>query len=165
VEPDEFLEAAEAFISLVDASATEPLAQFVPELERRILDLYVTALKLEPGEPTSEAPPPGMSGEDSWAVVQRLSHQFGDFDRYSLVFDPFNIGEEPVIGSLADDVADIYRGLKDGFAALRDEGVRDAVWCWRLGFDTHWGQHAAQALPALYHLGRQRLPDAGVPST
>jgi hypothetical protein len=42
----------------------------------------------------------------------------------------------PVVASLADDIADIYRDLKKGFALL---GSRDgAVWEWRHGFEHHW---------------------------
>jgi hypothetical protein len=68
------------------------------------------------------------------------------------MFDPYE-GEMPVVASLADDIADIYRDLKKGFALLDAGGSRDrAVWEWRHGFEHHWGRHAAHALYAVYVL-------------
>jgi hypothetical protein len=160
--PDEFVAAAEAFISLVDSSATLPLARLVDGLERRILDLYVSALKLEPGLQTNEEPSTGMSGDEQRELLERLSQQFDDLDHYSTVFDPLNLEEGPVIGSLADDVADIYSDLKDGLAAFRDGDVSGAVFDWWVGFNTHWGRHAVQALPALRLLRAEHFAGTGI---
>jgi len=162
--PDEFVAAAEAFIALVDSSTTLPLPRLVDELERHILDLYVAALKLEPGPLTNEVPPEGMSGDEQHELLERLSQQFNDLDHYSTVFDPLNLEEEPVIGSLADDVTDIYSDLKDGLAAFRDGDVSGAVHDWWNGFNTHWGRHAVQALPALRLLRAEHFAGSGIDS-
>jgi Domain of unknown function (DUF5063) len=158
VASEKFVAAAEAFLSLVDSSDTLPRAQLVRDLERSILDLYVAALALAPGEPDAELEPATRMTDREWrALYERLSDQLAEFDSYSLVFDPFEIGSEPVVGSLADDLADIYRDVAEGLASFRDGDVDEAVWQWRFGFDSHWGQHAAQALPALHALRRNRL--------
>ncbi|MBR7747363.1 DUF5063 domain-containing protein [Undibacterium baiyunense] len=88
--------------------------------------------------------------DEEWRVTY---NRFGflPFNYYSTFFNPANVGkEEPVIGDLADDLADIYRDLKAGFW-LYDRGhVKEAVWEWRQSFQTHWGRHATGALYALH---------------
>jgi hypothetical protein len=71
----------------------------------------------------------------------------GDWDLYWQVFDPTK-DSEAIHGSLADDIADIYRDIKEGLG-LQDPDItlqRDAIWSWRLGYYSHWGQHAINAL-------------------
>jgi Domain of unknown function (DUF5063) len=52
-------------------------------------------------------------------------------------------------GSLADDLADIYRDLKKGLILSEKTSAEDALWNWRLHFDFHWGNHAMSALKAI----------------
>lgn len=74
-------------------------------------------------------------------------------DYYSVVFSPYaQPPDEPVTGSLADDIADIYRDLLDGLAKWRRGEVDAAVWEWWIGFTSHWGEHVTSALRALHAL-------------
>ena len=74
------------------------------------------------------------------------------------MFDPYDPdGSAPVMASLSDDIADIYRDLQGGLVAFRAGEIDDAVWEWRFGFDTHWGRHAAHGLFALHALITDRL--------
>jgi hypothetical protein len=73
---------------------------------------------------------------------------------YFKIFDPFagladGKPEEPVVGGLGDDLADIYRDLKRALA-LWDLGQhRAAIWEWKFNFGCHWSEHATSALRAL----------------
>jgi hypothetical protein len=70
-------------------------------------------------------------------------------DIYWEVFDPFECNE-PVAGSLSDDILDMDRDVSRGLA-LWDAGAEDAaVWEWRFSFEVHWGVHATSALRAIH---------------
>jgi hypothetical protein len=81
-----------------------------------------------------------------------LKEKLGDWNLYHRVFDPTE-DSESIFGSLADDIADIYRDLKGGLA-LREarQGSPDAVaiWTWHLLFYSHWGKHAMDALLTIH---------------
>ena len=77
-----------------------------------------------------------MTTDQWWSLFQRLHHQLGSFDSV-------------VEGSLSDDIADIYRDLRDGFVPHASGDLGEAVWNWRTDFDSHWARHAAHALYAL----------------
>ena len=49
----------------------------------------------------------------------------------------------------ADDLADIYRDLKEGLELYEAGHVAEALWEWSQSFNTHWGRHASSALHAL----------------
>ena len=54
--------------------------------------------------------------------------------------------------SLADDLADIYRDVKNGLVAEQAGAAarpNDVLWTWRFAFESHWATHAADALRAL----------------
>jgi len=92
-----------------------------------------------------------MSHEEWWQLYSALKVKLGDWDHYWMVFDPTK-DSEAIHGSLADDIADIYSDLKEGLilAATNAYRLRDIIFEWRLGFDTHWGQHAVDALGVLH---------------
>jgi hypothetical protein len=73
-----------------------------------------------------------------------LKEKLGDWDSYRQVFDPTE-DTEAIFGSLADDIADIYRDLQEGLV-LCEARPQDAIWEWRLLFYSHWGKHAINAL-------------------
>jgi hypothetical protein len=74
------------------------------------------------------------------------------FDAYRKVFDPTSDETESIYGSLADDLADIYRDVQEGLL-LRD--AKQACWeeivfDWRVTFYSHWGKHAIDALEVIH---------------
>ena len=73
-------------------------------------------------------------------------------DYYSELFDPLVVpGEQPpVIGSLSDDIADIYSDVMDGLRLYQAGNRAAAVWKWRFGVQHHWGAHATGAIRALH---------------
>lgn len=93
---------------------------------------------------------------DEWS---QFFNKFGGLpvNSYSDVFNPLQ-EEEPVINSLADDLADIYRDLKSGLLLFEAQHPLDAAWEWRFGFQTHWGQHLVGAQRPIHeYLSDERL--------
>ena len=69
-----------------------------------------------------------------------------------MVFDPLKSPpEDPVAGSPADDLADIWFDVKRGlliFEAKGEAALADVQWSWKFSFETHWGRHATGAMAA-----------------
>jgi hypothetical protein len=80
-----------------------------------------------------------MTTDEWWILFQRLQRQLEHFDSV-------------VDGSLSDDIADVYRDLRNGFLSYDSGDVDEAVWNWRTEFESHWGRHAAHAIYALQAL-------------
>jgi hypothetical protein len=72
--------------------------------------------------------------------------------RYSEQFDPLAISstEEPTIGDIADDIADIFRDVRNGLWYFDTGRLPDAAWEWAFGFQSHYGRHAAGAVRILH---------------
>ena len=95
---------------------------------------------------------------DQWtALYQALAASIGEpGNHYSEMFHPYDLNaRDPVTGSLADDLADIYGDLSDGLAKWRRGDWARASWVWRFNFTVHWGEHATGALRALHALADQ----------
>ena len=58
-------------------------------------------------------------------------------------------GAEPVETTLADDVADIWRDVKEAIEAVRRKFATADEWGWRADFESHWARHARDALVAV----------------
>ena len=117
----------------------------------RVLRLYGAALELPP--PWSEGPntdEPERVDHSEWqavaAAVSRLPLNY-----YGELSDPLPVPPgQPGIGSLVDDLADIYRDVVTGLR-LYDAGRNgEAVWQWAFNFRVHWGDHATGAIRALH---------------
>jgi hypothetical protein len=74
-------------------------------------------------------------------------------DWYYVVYDPHKVPpdeDEPGIGSLADDLGDIFKDVVKGLRLYQAGWPASAVWDWRFLFWAHWGDHAASANRALH---------------
>ena len=70
---------------------------------------------------------------------------------YTDVFNPLEANDvTPVTGSLADDLADIYRDLASGLRTYELGNRAAAVWEWSFGLHSHWGAHATSAIRVLH---------------
>jgi hypothetical protein len=66
--------------------------------------------------------------------------------------DPLEIGSgETSLGDLADDLADIWRDLKEGLEVFDTGNPAGAAYHWHEHFTIHWGSHAASALNILQY--------------
>ena len=148
---DRFVAVAREFVEW----ATSPATQSRDEAERALVlltRLYSAGLSM------SEAPIADDEGDGEAEGVsdemwRRVYERAGclPFNDYSSVLDPHEV---PAKGTgtedLADDIADVYRDLKDGLNLL-DSGCRKDAWLhFRMFFWIHWGQHAVSAMGALH---------------
>jgi len=111
--------------------------------------LYCAALQLPSTNPRIEDASDGLSLEDYRAIHKRFSSL--PFQYYWEVFHPVaDAADEAVAGDICDDLADIYRDLKDGLAIFDAGNDQLAGFHWSSSFGFHWGRHATSALHALH---------------
>jgi hypothetical protein len=118
----------------------------------RLMRLYLAAMELPlaMSADSSDDTTAIRVGNEEWQEVLTTCARL-PFDHYGEVPDPLVVPPgESVIGSLSDDVADIYRDVVTGLRAFR-AGHRDhAIWEWQFNFGIHWGGHATGAIRALH---------------
>lgn len=74
------------------------------------------------------------------------------FQYYYTAFDPHDFeseDNEPCVGDLTDDLADIYGDLWQGLQASQAGEKEEALRLWIDSYFSHWGQHASSALWAI----------------
>ena len=145
-----FGDEARRFVAWADGGSTPALD--APLALRHVVALYAAALELP--QPWSErvshgdAPePPGLAAR--LAAVRSRAGTL-PLQHYSEIFSPLVMADEPVVGDLADDLADIYREVAIGLHLLDAGFVDDAIWQWGFAFQVHWGEHASSAIRALH---------------
>jgi hypothetical protein len=120
-----------------------------------LLRLYEGAMLLPEAE-TSEDDAPRIDYETSKAMFDSIAARMPGRDSYWTVFEPLDLEPpSPVVGSVADDIADIWRDLNPGLLLIdsgRPNSRNGAVWAWRFGFNSHWGRHAVEAITVLHAL-------------
>jgi hypothetical protein len=110
-----------------------------------LAELHLLVLELPRIEPNSiDRGDRNISGDEYRKITTRLRDLPINF--YWEVLDPL-IGEKEgtACGSLVDDLADIWRDLKNGLLNYEDGRVINAVFDWRTSFETHWGKHLVEA--------------------
>jgi hypothetical protein len=127
----------------------------------RIANLYLAALQL-PAAPSEESADSGdveSVHDDEWNEVYGRCARL-PLEYYSEVFDPLTIPpQEPVVGSLADDIADIFRDVVSGLRTFQGGHRARAIQHWSLMLSIHWGEHATGAIRALHCWLATRAPD------
>src|SRR5712672_2802171 len=148
-----FRAAAMKFIDAVDSAPHLETEVFLANVGDSMAELYSTALSLPAVEPettdTDEAP----FKTEKWDELHRsLREKIGPLDTYWTVFD-FTEKQEPVEGTLAGDISEIYFDLKESLH-VEEIGVpkSDVLFDWRLDFRSHWCRHLLGALTAIHHL-------------
>ncbi len=159
--PDRFTDVAQEFCSAVESATGTDRTDFLVKIYRILPRLIGEAIELpvvsladedeEPSEPTTQKPNDRLTHAQWEHLYNLLKEKVGDWDRYMQVFDP-TTDNEAVCGSLADDIADVYRDLKEGFILKETHQAtpEPIIWEWRLGFYSHWGKHAMDALLTLH---------------
>jgi hypothetical protein len=128
----------------------------------RLLRLYSAAIELPAHSVTcDELELDSFRVEDAeWEAVLAHSARLG-FDYYGSVFDPIPVpAQEACIGSLADDIADIYRDVVTGLRYYHAGHTQDALHHWSFMLLYHWGNHATSAIRALHCWLEQNDPEA-----
>ncbi len=142
---EDFIAAARSFLDWIDRGDLTDLKDAHVLLAR----LQYGVLSLDDTEPETVVNVPDEDGNVDRKVRARLAAL--PFDMYRAIYNPLSEKDDaPVVGSLLDDLADIARDLRKGFAALRAGSPGDAIWEWRFGYDWHWGRHATHAQSAIW---------------
>ncbi len=152
---DDFAITARRYCDYAESSAVETSAYAEMQLVRTLLaSLYFQALALPPVE---------CDPVESLLTHEDYQQMFARFGRlpvgyYNTVFDPLQV--DPVdctLGDLADDLADVWRDVKEGLL-LFEAGRRDAAGAsWEESFEIHWGYHAVKALGVIHSwMGQNR---------
>jgi hypothetical protein len=129
------------FCSVVESASRLERTRLLTEVYRLLPKLLNEATKL-PCLRTKDEDDASHKDEDSsphrnarmtyeqWEqIYSLLKEKLGDWDPYWQVFDP-TTDKEAVCGTVADDIADIYRDLKEGLVLSQMQGVRpeDVIW-------------------------------------
>jgi hypothetical protein len=131
---------------------TDRDADAAREALTRLLGLYRAALDL-PSAWSDELEREGeveRASHTEWQRAYDASRRL-PIDRYSNIFNPTVVPpEEPVNGSVSDDLADIYRDIATGLRAYESGKRSAAAWEWSFHLYAHWGAHATSAIHALH---------------
>jgi hypothetical protein len=134
---------AREFCAFVEEASKIPLPQRILNARQRLLDLYSAAVSLPNVEPPPDTHEPASpSAPEGWQT-------FEGFETYWEVFDPYAM-QEPVAGSISDDLLDVFREVHRGLRQWEHGEHAAAIWGWRVSFETHWGDHAVDAVRALH---------------
>lgn len=134
-----------------------------------LADLYAAGLKLPSPEISDQdiRPPDSydMTHDDWRKIVEHISGILGELDVYKRFFKctpPWkeDNDDEVVMGTLWDDLADVYRDVKPGLRAWEagnDAYLPEVVFEWRCTLGYHWGRHATNAMRALHERVREGI--------
>lgn len=126
-----------------------------------LADLYAAGLKLpSPELPDKDILPSGpyRMTHDEWKeIAEHISGVLGELDVYKRYFKcapPWEKDDDEVtMGTLWDDLADVYRDVHSGLRAWdagNDAYLPEVVFEWRCTLGYHWGRHATNAMRALH---------------
>ncbi len=156
-----FVAEARRFTAFVERAASLSTEARLLAARRRFVALYAVAIALLADRDFSVDESEPEAPEEERAVAP--STDFGRADWY-FQSDPYVEGT-PAIGSLEDDVADVYRDLHEGLRLWDAGAPTRALFLWKILFDVHWGDHVAGAIHALHWaLGtdRERVLEEGI---
>ncbi len=117
------------------------------EIVLKLMKLYALSACL-PDIETDEA----YEGE---AVQHQLSFAVPSFDAYWEIYNPY-VCDEPVCGSLYDDICSVYSDLRSGVLLYERGCISEAAWEWKQNFEQHWRFHAVDAIRALNGMQRRK---------
>jgi len=153
---------AHKYCTVVDSASSLDRADLLLQIYKILPELIGEAIRLpttelnnddETEETSRPTLPAGtrMNEKERLRLYNLLKEKLGDWDLYWQVFDPTK-DTEAIYGTLADDMADIYRDLQEGLvlAATEQAQPADIIWEWRVGFYSHWGKHAMDALRTIH---------------
>lgn len=148
------MEKIEAFYKLADEyckfiAETEVSNTSVTHLMELIMQLYVSALTLPESEPENGEKPDTASIQQ---IIVHMEKHISPF--YWAIFEP-GIPEEPVGRNLCEDLSVIGSDLQRGMLYYEAGQFGNAVFEWKLGLNSRWGNHAVDALRVLHAIRKR----------
>ena len=136
-----FYDAAKEYLTFIENEITY---SSIEELIVLLMRLYISGHKLPELEPeTTDA------ASADCKIHIRFEERMPMF--YKMFDNPFK-DKRPGYGFLVDDLQDIANDLIKGIEELISGNTGNAVFEWKQGFYTHWGEHAVNAIRALHSL-------------
>jgi hypothetical protein len=152
----DFIDIARKYCNLIEDRENKTGIKLLQEAFIILPQLIYSGMKLPDIQRVTDYCPDGISYEEYDLIYESLMRKIKKWDNYLKMFDPYNRREKtPGHGSLSDDLADIYRDLQSGlyeWDKVTAPQKLDIIWEWEFGFETHWGEHATNAIRALYWL-------------
>jgi hypothetical protein len=153
-----FSTVATEFCDAVDSASevgkVELLSRIYKLLPRLIQEgIALPSLSLSESDTRKEIRKTRMNDAEWGQLYEFLKEKLGDWNLYWQVFDP-TTDSEAIRGSLADDIADIYRDVEEGLG-YHDPDLAmqtDITFGWRIGYYSHWGKHAMDAERTIHFL-------------
>ena len=143
-----FADVAREYCAWADAEPSARPEEDAVRALRLLVALYAAALELPEGM-AAEGEVDSNSQEEWRRVYDRFNGLPVSY--YREVYNLLELSdEEPVLGSLADDLADIHRDLQRGLLLFDRGEAEGAAWEWSFHFRAHWGRHLTGALHALH---------------
>ena len=147
---DSFVDLASSYCSLIEHSDEYSTEDFMTRVREILPLLYHRGLGLPELEITDQDID-GAISHDEWSeMFTSLQRKLGINDHYWEVYDPLKTDhDDPVAACLSDDLADIWRDLKDGLSHWTDcsaKARQQIVWNWHFSFHCHWSDHLVDAL-------------------
>lgn len=163
----EFTAAANEFCKYAEHASELKGDELLKILQRLLPYLYLKASLLPSLEPVFEESNIKTVTESDWTLIHdNLKSVFGTANDFYEVFDEkAKDYEEPVVSSLAENMADIYQDLKNYLVMYRigtKEVMNDAIWECRINFENYWGQLLTNSLRAIHkfiYSGEETVPD------
>jgi hypothetical protein len=151
---ESFVATSREYCELIEGIPVLPRRSFLVQVQRTLARLYVLALDLPSVPPeTNDLPLERLSAQDWRHLHERLGEYLGAADVYWMVFDPADpIDHEAIAQTLADDLSDIYRDLRDCAVEVGGTMTGDLLWTLRFSFESHWGHHVVGTLMAIHSL-------------
>lgn len=138
----EFYELADTYCNYV--SAKEMTIDDISALMKLLMKLYLAAVDLPETDPETI----DSAGSVKTDLIRiKFEEQIQTF--YWEVFDPF-VQEDAVCANLSEDLSEIAADLQNGMREFEAGRTGNAVFEWKFGLNSHWGNHAVDALRALH---------------
>ncbi len=154
-----FVEQAKKFCQLIERRKFVSASDFPTQCAQCLNDLYRAAPMLSalPVEADTEALiEDAVLDDQARKIRDEIGKKFGDHRFYWTVFNPYEVSS-PIACDLGDDLADIYRDIKDGLVAFNKGDAAEGLWHWQHSFRTHWGSHLVNALRAIHYILSARM--------
>ena len=138
-EIDDFVSIAKDYFELIKTDITH---SSVEELIVLLMKLYISAAGLPNMDPEMTDVQKG-----EYLIQVRFEEDMPLI--YKLFSNPFK-DNRPGYGCLSDDLQDIAADLNRGMEEFHSGRIGNAVFEWKSGLHIHWGEHAVNAIRALY---------------
>ena len=125
-------------------STKEMTINDISKLMELLMKLYLSATNLPEKEPETIG---STKSAEADQIQITFDEQIPTF--YWEEFDPF-VQEEAVCSNLAEDLSEIAADLQNGMREFETGRLGNAVFEWKFGLNSHWGNHVVDALRALH---------------